>query len=221
MMELNSAKEPRHWDTGHNGILGYLKVQKLKADLADSSLKLHKDPSLKEKEPEHPGPLEEYVQRYAGPGDFDETSFKHDFAVENLGMPEETSLNEALAAIAALEGGAKGNCTKAKNQAKKAHDQLKSDYQATLRRGEESSECKMENYYRRVDSYHKDKKEFDEKVSKFNAAIKLYFSDGVMKQLRSFIKEKKYKEVLQELESMVFSGTRELTSRTSWSMPTT
>jgi hypothetical protein len=58
------------------------------------------------------------------------------------------------------------------------------NYQARELSIEESYEKKMEHYLRQKDRYIKAKKDFEDKVTKSNNAIKLYFGDHIMNEVR-------------------------------------
>jgi hypothetical protein len=210
MIELNSG-EAKRWNAGDNILLGFINIKKLEADLKDSSINLADEPFLKQTEPKEPESLEVFKAELVGipPEQFNEAEFAMLY-VSGWKQFEDVDY-DSQAALASIEKTNTASQTKYQNALKNAvlkHQELLMNYQARELAIEESYEKKMEHYLRQKDRYIKAKKDFEDKITKFNNAIKLYCSDHIMNEVRKAVEKMKYAGLINLLESMVFTGDR-------------
>jgi hypothetical protein len=114
----------------------------------------------------------------------------------------------ALAAIGRTNSASQIKYQNALKIAVLKYQELVMSYQARELAIEESYEKKMENYLRQKDRYIKAKKDFEDKVAKFNNATKLYFSEHIMSEVRKAVEKMKFAGLINLLQSMVFTGDR-------------
>jgi hypothetical protein len=211
MIHLNSSRETNRWNSGDNIILGFINIKKLEADLKDSSINIAKEPFLNQIEPKEPESLEVFKARLVGvpPDHFNEAEFAMLYV---SGWKQfEVMDHDSQAALSAIGRTNTATQMKYQNDLKNAvkHQDLVMNYQARELTIEESYEKKMEHYLRQKDRYIKAKKDFEDKVVKFNNTIKLYFSDHIMNEVSKTVDETKYAGVIDQLKSMVFTGDRQ------------
>jgi hypothetical protein len=211
MIELNSSGEAKRWNNGDNIILGFINIQKFDADFKDSSINFEDEPFLKQTEPKEPEPFEVFKAGLTGipPTPFNEGEFAMIY-VSGWKQFEEVEY-DSQAALVAIGRTNTASQTKYQNALKNAvlkHQELVMNYQARELSIEESYENKMEHYLRQKDRYIKAKKDFEDKVAKFSIAIKLYFSDHIMNEVRKTVEKTKYTGLVNQLKSMVFTGDR-------------